>query len=473
MPDYSGISLGRYQLLEPLGEGGMAIVYKAYDTRLECEVAVKVIRTERFTPEMLKQALKRFEREAKAVARLTHSNIVKVTDYGEYEGSPYLVMEYLPGGTLKDLITQRGQILWKEAAQLLIPIAEALGYAHSQGIIHRDIKPSNILMTTSGQPMLTDFGVAKVIDDDSTQGLTGTYASIGTPEYMAPEQIGSKNIDARADLYALGVVFYEMITGRRPFEADTPMGVLVKQSHDPLPRPARFVKDLPSNVEKFLIKALAKDPADRYQTSDEMVSALKIILGKKVSSSSSKSMGKRTIWMGLTTLGVLALMAGGFLIANLTDGRSNPLAGRPVLAITETKNILTLPSTATSTPSLEKSTEVTPSQKPSSEPTIPSTQFAYVINGELTENVKCRKGPSELLYYYDFIVDRQQIVVDGRNNNGTWIRFHTTNDTVDCWTKSQYLRDVSAVMNLDIIPDPEINGPVYYGSLEMLSIHFI
>jgi serine/threonine protein kinase len=146
MKDLSGLTIGRYHIIENLGEGGMAIVYKAYDTHLECEVAVKMIRTDQLAPNALDRALKRFEREAKKVAKLNHPNIVKVSDYGEFEGNPYLVMPYLPGGTLKGFIKNRGQILWQEATQLLIPIADALAYAHSENIIHRDIKPSNIYL---------------------------------------------------------------------------------------------------------------------------------------------------------------------------------------------------------------------------------------------------------------------------------------------------------------------------------------
>ena len=270
-------SIGRYHIIEPLGEGGMAVVYKAYDTHLECEVAVKVIRVDNLPRNAEERALKRFEREAKAVARLTHPNIVKVTDYGEEDGKPYLVMPYLPGGTLKELIKERGQIPWQEAARILIPIAEALAYAHSQGVIHRDIKPSNILLTQSGQPMLTDFGVAKIIEDEATQDLTGTSATVGTPEYMAPEQITSKTVDARADLYSLGVVFYEMITGRKPFEADTPMAVLFKHASDPLPRPSQYVNNLPDIAEQFLYKSLSKKPTERFQTADEVSKVLTII----------------------------------------------------------------------------------------------------------------------------------------------------------------------------------------------------
>ncbi len=274
MQDLIGQSLGRYHILEKLGEGGMATVYKAYDTRLECDVAVKVIRTDQLAPAVLERALKRFEREAKAVARLTHPAIVRVTDYGEYEGSPYLVMEYLPGGTLKEYLKDHDKLDYKEAARLLLPIAEALDYAHEQNLIHRDVKPSNILLTSKSQPMLTDFGVAKVIDEEVTQDLTGTSATVGTPEYMAPEQVVSKTVDQRADIYALGVVLFEMVTGRRPFEADTPMAVLFKHAGEPLPRPSTYSPDLPEEVERILFKALAKKPEDRYQSMGEFVKAL-------------------------------------------------------------------------------------------------------------------------------------------------------------------------------------------------------
>ncbi len=267
-----GQSLGRYHIIEQLGEGGMATVYKAYDTRLERDVAVKVIRVDQFAPAVLEHVLKRFEREAKALARLTHPNIVHINDYGEQDGIPYLVMDFLPGGTLKPRLGR--PIPWQEAARLLVPVADALGYAHEHGIIHRDVKPSNILLTDKGQPMLTDFGIAKILETEGEQTLTGTGVGIGTPEYMAPEQISSKNVDQRADIYALGIVFFEMLTGRRPFEADTPLAVLVKQANEPLPRPRQFCPDLPESVERVLFKALAKQPQDRYQSMDEFSRAL-------------------------------------------------------------------------------------------------------------------------------------------------------------------------------------------------------
>ena len=273
MTNLIGKSLGRYHILEQLGEGGMAVVYKAYDTRLETDVAVKVIRTENLAPSILENALIRFEREAKSLAKLTHANIVKVQDYGKYEDKPWLVMPYLPGGTLKQKL-HGIPMAYQEAAALLIPIARALAYAHQQGMVHRDVKPSNILITHSGDPMLTDFGIAKIIDSESTLDLTGTSATIGTPEYMAPEQATSKNVDHRADIYALGIVLFEMVCGRKPYQADTPMAVLLKHISEPLPRPKDFVPNLPEAVEHILLKALAKRPEDRYQTMNDFAAAL-------------------------------------------------------------------------------------------------------------------------------------------------------------------------------------------------------
>ncbi|MEW5939821.1 MAG: SUMF1/EgtB/PvdO family nonheme iron enzyme [Chloroflexota bacterium] len=274
MADLTGtIIAGRYRVEGTIGAGGMAVVYKAYDTRVETEVAVKVIATENLPPKTLERALKRFEREAKALAKLNHPNIVKVMDYGEHEGQPYLVMPYLPGGTLK---TKLGKPMpWQEAVQLILPIAEALDFAHDEKMIHRDVKPSNILLTRRGQPMLTDFGIAKLLDLEDTVDLTGTSAAVGTPEYMAPEQARAKSVDHRADIYALGIVLYEMATGRRPFVADTPMEVLIMQATEPLPPPRKFAPNLPDHAEQILLKALAKKPDDRYQTMEEMHAALK------------------------------------------------------------------------------------------------------------------------------------------------------------------------------------------------------
>jgi serine/threonine protein kinase len=269
-----GQELGHYRIIEQLGEGGMATVYKAFDTHLERDVAVKVIRTDQFGTAVLEKILKRFEREAKLLAKLSHPNIVGVIDYGEYENTPYLVMEYLPGGTLKERL---GKVVpADEAARILLPIARALDFAHRQAMIHRDVKPSNILITSDNEPMLTDFGIAKLLDADENQTLTGTGVGIGTPEYMAPEQWLGK-ATAKSDQYSLGVIFYEMVTGRKPFIADTPAAILLKQTNDPLPSPGSMVPDLDQGVEKFIFKILSRDPDNRYPSMTEVIGELKKI----------------------------------------------------------------------------------------------------------------------------------------------------------------------------------------------------
>jgi serine/threonine protein kinase len=387
MSDFIGKSLGRYHILEQLGEGGMAVVYKAYDTRLETDVAVKVIRTENLPQSGVERALKRFEREAKSLAKLTHSNIVPIIDYGENAGSPYLVMKYLPGGTLKQHLGQ--PMPYQEAARILAPIARALEYAHQHDIIHRDVKPSNILITESGQPMLSDFGVAKILEADETMDLTGTSMGVGTPEYMAPEQVTSKTSDGRGDIYSLGVVFFELVTGRKPFMADTPMAVLFKQASEPLPRPRQFVPGLSDAVEKVLFKALAKKPEDRYQTMGEFAVALERLANWQIVGAESKLGWKRKVaeepeqemalpsmerrnksikWAGWGAIGILAIVVVlGFMFGFgiLTPGQK----GLGLLAALTVKTVPSIPTRSPTSTILSSSTfkpiiGITPSATP-------------------------------------------------------------------------------------------------------------
>ena len=275
MTGFIGQSIGRYQIVERLGQGGMAVVYRGFDTRLERDVAIKVIRTGMVGPDVLDQMLKRFEREAKSLAKMKHRDIVNIHDYGEHEGSPYLVMEYLPGGTLKERAGK--PYPYMGAARLLLPIANALDYAHKRGVLHRDVKPANILITEEGDPLLSDFGIAKILEREQTTQLTGTGAGIGTPQYMAPEQWRGQAV-AQTDIYALGVVFYELVTGRKPYDADTPAAIFEKVLLDPLPRPKDYVPDLPDAVEKVLFKALAKKPEDRYISMAQFAKTLEQLL---------------------------------------------------------------------------------------------------------------------------------------------------------------------------------------------------
>ena len=253
----------------------MAVVYKAHDTRLERDVAIKIIRSGGFPTDAFGEVLKRFEREAKSLAKLSHANIVKVHDYGEHEGSPYLVMEYMPGGTLRKILGK--PIPWQFALRLLLPVARGLEYAHQRGIVHRDIKPANILITEGGDPMLSDFGIAKLFEADQTTDLTGTGMVIGTPEYMAPEQWDGKP-GPQSDLYSLGIVLYEMVTGRKPYIADTPISLLLKQAKEPLPSPLQFVADLPKEMESLLVTSLARDPRDRFADMKTLIRAMETLL---------------------------------------------------------------------------------------------------------------------------------------------------------------------------------------------------
>jgi hypothetical protein len=288
MESLIGREFGRYRVIEKLGEGGMATVYKALDIRLDRLVALKVIRMDR---DSSGDFIKRFEREAKALAKLSHPNIVHVNEYGEFEGIPFIVMDFVPNGTLKQRMGK--PIPWMEAIRFIIPIANALDYAHKHSVIHRDVKPANILITENGAPMLSDFGLAKILESGLATDLSGSgVAGIGTPEYMAPEQVLGKPADGRADMYALAIVLYEMITGCIPFKADTPIAIGFKQCYDPVPDPKTWAGDIPTGVEHVIIKALAKDPARRFP---DMASFSRALYGLTQSGGEYSSPNKETL----------------------------------------------------------------------------------------------------------------------------------------------------------------------------------
>lgn len=273
-----GQHLGRYRVIGQLGAGGMAVVYKAHDPQLDREVAIKVIKQDAFAPDQMERILMRFDREAKILAGLNHPNIVKILDFGEQGDMPYLVMEYIAGHTLKKMLMDRRgvPVPWREAARMLAPIARALDAAHKhQGrIIHRDVKPSNILIDQYGIPMLTDFGIARSLESRGASRLTTTGGGVGTRAYMAPEQWSGQDADHRVDIYALGCVFFEMVTGRLPYLADTELALMAKKINEPPPSPSRLVPGLPDVVEFILLKSLANRPQDRYTDMGELAGIL-------------------------------------------------------------------------------------------------------------------------------------------------------------------------------------------------------
>ncbi len=277
--DMVGRVLGHYRIIRQVGYGGMSTVFLAEDINLGRDVAVKVFWPR---PGETKDFLRRFSREARVLAQLDHPNILPVYDYGEQDGQAYLVMPYMPGGSLKDKLKERNALLPAEAIYLTIEMLNALQYAHERGLIHRDIKPGNMLFKSDGKLMLCDFGLVKVISPDTegksafeTTSETGP-AITGTPEYMPPEQINGHPTFA-SDIYSIGIVLYEMLTGVRPFTSNNVMSVLMKQIHEQ-PRPPREINPTISpQLQVVVLRAIEKDPVRRYQRPIDFLQELKQI----------------------------------------------------------------------------------------------------------------------------------------------------------------------------------------------------
>jgi serine/threonine-protein kinase len=274
MSELIGSDLGPYRIEAPIGTGGMSAVYKAYHPTLECDVAIKVL------PEHLgldSDFRRRFQQEVRLIARLQHAHILPIYDYGQDKGRLYLVMRYTENGTLEDRMAD-GPLDLGEISRVMHQVGEALICAHDQGIVHRDVKPGNVLVDAHGNCFLSDFGLAKVLQD--SMHLTVSGVGMGTPAYMSPEQGQGGKVDKRSDVYSLGVMLYEMVTGDVPFKGDAPMAVMLKQITDPPPPPSELRPGISPELEQMILKALAKEPAQRYQSVNEMLVALDAALGQ-------------------------------------------------------------------------------------------------------------------------------------------------------------------------------------------------
>lgn len=305
---WTGKTIGKYRLVEPLGRGGMAEVYKAYQPGLDRYVAVKLMHS--FLAED-KDFLARFQREAKLVASLRHPNIVQVHDFDTEGGMYFMVMEYIDGETLKSRLQNLEEkdqwISIDEAIRIILSVGSALKYAHRMGMVHRDVKPANVMIDKQGSVILTDFGIAKIFAGGAGTQLTASGAMVGTPSYMSPEQGLGQAGDERSDIYSLGVMLYQMVTARLPFEADTPLAVVLKHVNEPPPPPRQVNPETPEIVERIIVKALAKNPDERYQHVGDMLNDLKRAMGMTLDETPTDTMRGRALPAGATSVGTGAI----------------------------------------------------------------------------------------------------------------------------------------------------------------------
>ncbi len=408
--------IGRYEIKAELGRGGMATVYLADDPRFEREVAVKVLPREMLHDPQFRV---RFEREAKTIAMLEHPAIVPVYDFGEEDGQPYFVMRYMPGGSLSERLQQTPTPI-QEAARIFKRIAPALDDAHAKGIIHRDLKPGNILFDRLDEPYISDFGIAKLTE--SAAGLTGNTI-VGTPAYMSPEQAQGEPVDGRSDIYSLGAILFEMLTGKAPYEADTPMGVVVKHITEPTPRILAVNPSLPPAIESIIEKAMAKNKEARFSRADEMAAALnnvvhgegpglktigdmrrdtsqQTVVAKRIERPETRAQGpgpasvpprkKTWLWIGLGLTGVL-LCAGMLSVFLFIPGLlpftlfpTKALATKTVAIPASPTPITLLPAeTATLPPTLVPTDTIAPSLTPTvvSLPILGGADMIAFLNG--------------------------------------------------------------------------------------------
>jgi eukaryotic-like serine/threonine-protein kinase len=330
---------GRYEVEELVGHGGMSSVYKAHDALLERHVALKILHEQYNADE---DFVERFKREARSVAQLQHPNIVTVIDRGEEAGRQYIVFEYVEGENLKEYVVRKGRLDVREALEVAAEVGRALAFAHENGLIHRDVKPQNVLLNGDGRAKVTDFGIARTVDVD---GMTQTGTVLGTSNYIAPEQASGQRVDAQSDVYALGVVLYELLAGDVPFPGESFIAVAMKHMHEPAPNLLDVRNDVPLRVAAAVDRALEKDPEQRFPSMDAFAAELEACLAEldtgdgaatmviptrqRAGHAKGKKMSRWPIAIGLLALLAIAAVVVGFLA--LEGGPSGEAsAGKPV-----------------------------------------------------------------------------------------------------------------------------------------------
>ena len=386
--DLIGRKLGNYEIVEELGRGGMAVVYRAYQPSLNRHVAIKVL-----APQLSfdQQFVERFQREARAAAKLRHPNIVVIHDVARQQEIYYIVMEMLEGLTLKQLIEDKGSLSPERATRIVEQVASALDYAHEQGFVHRDIKPANIFVGKNDHTTLTDFGIAKAASE--TQHLTRTGMLIGTPEYMSPEQAEGGTVDYRTDLYALGIVLYQMLAGRAPFQSTTPHATLHAVIYEPPPPLRQLRPGLSPAIESVVMRSINKQPAQRFQSGSEMAAALKASLaGRPAVAVQAPPQSTQTlppqrrspvVWIvAALALVLVTIVAAALLLLGGDGGQGTPTAAATSIVIRDTPSV-TAGAIATETaptvePTATQAGSPTDTQPPPS-PTLPPPTDTVVI----------------------------------------------------------------------------------------------
>ena len=309
---------GRYQIGEMIGTGGMADVYIGEDTRLSRKVAVKVLRQDLAKDPSF---LARFKKEALAAAGLNHPGIVAVYDSGEEDNNSYIVMELVTGVTLREILMSGPGIEVNRTLEIISGVLAALSYSHENGIVHRDIKPGNIMLTDSGDVKVMDFGIARATDDAGAT-MTNTWNIVGTAQYLSPEQATGEIADHRSDIYSVGCLMYEMLTGQPPFTGDTPVSIAYQHVSGQLITPSTINPELDSNLDRILAVALAKDPASRYQSADLMLAdVLRAMRGQEVTTRIKRIIPRKSAWiMATSAVTFVALLVGAFFLVPKSSG---------------------------------------------------------------------------------------------------------------------------------------------------------